>query len=67
MTILLILRNFSLSVMIAFVCIFSAGYLYHRTLSCKNYFIEDIYWCLGTLIGLAPLYIIPMLNYFLTF
>lgn len=66
MIILLILRNFFFSVVILFICFFSASGLFDKAISSEKPFIENIYWCLGTVIGIAPAFAIPLLNCFLT-
>lgn len=66
MIILLILRNFFLSVVILFVCFFGASNLYGKAVSSEKPFVENFCWCLGTLIGITPAYAIPLLCYYLT-
>jgi hypothetical protein len=67
MIILLFLRNFFLSMIIIIVCIFGACCFYGKATSSKSRFIENLYWCLGTLIGMTPVYAIPLLVHFLTY
>lgn len=66
MTILLFLGNFFLSMAIIVICIFGAYCFYDKAISNKSRLIENLYWCLGTLIGMTPIYAIPLLIHFLT-
>ena len=61
MIILLILRNFFLSVVVLFVCFFSASSLFDKAVSSEKPFVESICWCLGTVIGFTPAVAIPLL------
>lgn len=66
MIILLILRNFFLSVVLLFVCFFGTSSLFDKAVSSEKPFVKNICWFLGTLIGITPAYAIPLLCYYLT-
>lgn len=47
------------------VCVFLCAWCFDQTVKTNDEFIEAFYWFLGTLFGISPVYLIPLICYYL--
>lgn len=65
MFILSFLKCVLLSFTAFFICLFLCAWYFDQAVKTKNKFIKNVYWSIGTLIGISPAYLIPLICYYL--